>query len=73
MNLVLHLLFDVGTLHQSGGHLPMMAGDQRILTEKNMGESDLFWKILVFFFLGYLAAEYGEQFLLYCNMQFQNL
>lgn len=53
----------------------MMAGDQHILTEKNMGESDLFWKILVFFFffLGYLAAEYGEQFLLYCNMQFQNL
>lgn len=52
----------------------MMAGDQRILTEKNMGESDLFWKILVFFFfLVYLAAEYGEQFLLYCNMQFQNL
>lgn len=51
----------------------MMAGDQRILTEKNMGESDLFWKNFVFFFLGYLAAEYGEQFLLYCNMQFQNL
>lgn len=54
----------------------MMAGDQHILTEKNMGESDLFWKILVclfFFFSGYLAAEYGEQFLLYCNMQFQNL
>lgn len=51
----------------------MMAGDQRILTEKNMGESDLFWKILVFFFFFgdtlQLSMESSFYYIVICNFR----